>query len=154
YAWTRHLADNGGFGGNLYTLVTWTRAASDAETTTLVFERNNRFWGKKPALRRLEYRLYSATPIGPHGDWKDLSAGAADIFYPRAATLDEAHRPEGTVFQQAPYLEGYYLQIDQTRAPFDDDRIRHAFSLAIDRAAIADGMVTYVVQPSTHFIPE
>src|SRR5258708_517567 len=44
--WTEHLADNGGFGGNLYRLTRWDHAGH------LELERNERFWGKKPLLRR------------------------------------------------------------------------------------------------------
>jgi oligopeptide transport system substrate-binding protein len=50
--WTDYLADNGGLGGNLFKVTRWDHAGH------LDFERNERFWGQKPLLRRLEYTLY------------------------------------------------------------------------------------------------
>jgi peptide/nickel transport system substrate-binding protein/oligopeptide transport system substrate-binding protein len=64
--WTDHLADNGGFGGNLFKLALWSHSFPVGTTgpanlppaygkdghAHLEFERNERFWGKKPLLRR------------------------------------------------------------------------------------------------------
>src|SRR5262249_48428010 len=67
--WTAHLTDNGGLGGNLYRLTTWDHLGH------LAFERNERFWGHKPLVRRVDYLLY-ATPTDA---WKEFVAGKGDI---------------------------------------------------------------------------
>jgi ABC-type transport system substrate-binding protein len=56
--WTEHLLDNGPFGGNLFLLGAWrhARGALDGRGR-LAFDRNERFWGMKPLLRRIEYTL-------------------------------------------------------------------------------------------------
>ena len=74
--WTDHLLDNGPFGGNLYLLAKWqhTRPAPTGRGS-LTFERNERFWGKKPLLRRIEYTLYKDMDV----EWGDFTQGKGDV---------------------------------------------------------------------------
>ena len=63
----------------------------------------------------------------------DLSAyesGATDFLLGVEPTSGQAGR--------APYLASYYLMFRTDRSPFDDARVRQAFSLAIDRAALVE----------------
>jgi peptide/nickel transport system substrate-binding protein/oligopeptide transport system substrate-binding protein len=144
HKWTEHLADNGGFGGNLYRLTRWDHASH------LEFERNERFWGQGPALRRIEYTLYKSMDIA----WADFIAGKGDTSQPPFAELDATKRMRGVSPQSAPQFIESHLQVYGNLAPFDDVRVRQAFSLAIDRQAIAHGLFHDTVQPSIHLIPE
>ena len=157
-AWTRHLADNGGFGGNLYKLVKVTGAERDAETSTLVFERNERFWGQKPHLRRIEYTVQ----VSGDGAWANFTAGKGDLSQPPLEYLAGSSRLKDTVIRQTPLLSLSWLQPNWHIAPFDDLRVRQAFSLALDRRAIAKVATTVFSHPtfkdfplpSIHFLPD
>jgi ABC-type oligopeptide transport system substrate-binding subunit len=142
--WTDHLADNGGFGGNLYCLTKWDHAGH------LELERNERFWGSKPVLRRIEYTLYKTIDTA----WEDFIAGKGDVSQPLLTQLEVAKRLKASAVQQTPLLETAYLRPNWHIAPFDDLRIRQAFSLGIDRRALAQDAFQNTVIPSIHLVPE
>jgi ABC-type oligopeptide transport system substrate-binding subunit len=126
--WTDHLTDNGPFGGNLYLLQN-----SPTALGSLIFERNERFWGNKPLLRRIEYTLYGDGNVL----WQDFAQGQGDIASIPSAQYATAQAMTGITVQQTPMLVYWYLRLNWQLAPFDDVRVRHAFSLALDRNALA-----------------
>jgi oligopeptide transport system substrate-binding protein len=159
-AWTEHLTDNGGFGGNLYRLVRWDHVGG------LDLERDERYWGKKPLLRRIEYTLYNYQA----GDvaWTDFKAGIGDISQPRLPTSASYKSDYSTKYAQevatARKLKGVqvaqsllpsisFLRPNWQIAPFDDVRARQAFSLALDRHSLAQ-LRPEQAQPSIHLVPE
>ena len=73
--WTKQLLDNGPFGGNLFLLTNWQHAQTAPDGIgRMTFERNERFWGKKPPLRRVEYTLYKDS----RAEWPDFVSGRGD----------------------------------------------------------------------------
>jgi oligopeptide transport system substrate-binding protein len=145
--WTDHLTDNGPFGGNLFTLIS--KEAPNGPTR-YTFERNEHFWGQKPLLRRLEYTLYKDTGVA----WDAYKSGVGDVGYPPTAEWDIAKTLKGTSFHQTPMLAFSYLVPNWRQAPFDDVRVRNAFSLALDRQAIAHDVFKDASQPTIHLVPE
>jgi peptide/nickel transport system substrate-binding protein/oligopeptide transport system substrate-binding protein len=151
--WTEHLTDNGGLGGNLYRLTTWDHVGR------LDFERNERFWGRKPLVRRIENLLYTTQSDA----WKDFVAGKGDIgmvpFLDASgnSAAEVARTLPGVSVQQTPVLYTAYLTPDWHLPPFDDLRVRQAVTLAIDRQAlarVAREAVQNAVIPSIHLVPE
>jgi oligopeptide transport system substrate-binding protein len=154
--WTKHLLDNGPFGGNLFLLTNWQHPNSTADGRGhLVFERNERFWGKKPLLRRIEYTLYKDSRT----QWQDFILGDGDSVRPfldpnSSDAIAQARTLHGVVLQQVPSLSFQYFAINWNYAPFDDARVRQAFSLALDRQAIAREVYLDASQPTIHLAPE
>ena len=150
--WTDHLLDNGPFGGNLYQLTTWQHPNSTADGRGhLVFERNERFWGKKPLLRRIEYTMYPNASIA----WPDFISGVGDsASLDNGAAMATARTLHGVVLQRVPSLSFQYLAINWNYAPFNDVRVRQAFSLALDRRAIEHEVYLDTSQPTIHLAPE
>ena len=67
------------------------------------------------------------------------------------AKLDEIKRnPDYYVM---PYLGTYFYRFNVTKPPFDDVRVRKAFSMAIDRKVITDHILKGGQQPATWFCP-
>jgi ABC-type transport system substrate-binding protein len=56
--------------------------------------------------------------------------------------------------QQTPTLGISFLGLNWQHAPFDDVRVRQAFSLAFDRTTILPAASRPVQQPSIHLVPE
>ena len=52
-----------------------------------------------------------------------------------------------------PYLGTYYCCFNTSKAPFDDVRVREAFSLVIDRNYIVDNVTKTGQKPATAFVP-
>jgi peptide/nickel transport system substrate-binding protein/oligopeptide transport system substrate-binding protein len=157
-AWIQHLTDNGGFGGNLYRLVNWDHRGH------LDLQRDERFWGQKPLLRRIEYTLYDGRAADVA--WADFKAGVGDIGEPAtsvnvtsnsdrhyAQEVAAARMLKGVQVTQSLLASISFLRPNWKVAPFDDARVRQAFSLALDRQALAQ-LRPDQVQPSIHLVPE
>ncbi len=53
-----------------------------------------------------------------------------------------------------PYLGTYYYQLNVTRPPFNDPRVREALALAIDRQLIVEKVTQGGQQPATGYVPQ
>jgi ABC-type oligopeptide transport system substrate-binding subunit len=60
----------------------------------------------------------------------------------------------GVMVWQTLTLAISFLRLNWQRAPFDDVRVRQAFSLALDRTAILPAASRPFQQPSVHLVPE
>jgi peptide/nickel transport system substrate-binding protein/oligopeptide transport system substrate-binding protein len=147
--WMEHLTDHGPFGGNLYLLMSW-HPTTASDHGSLIFERNERFWGKKPLLRRIEYTLYKDGLSAGNA----FKKGAGDIAYPVGSDLAVASALPGVLLQRTPTLGYWYVPPNWGIAPFDDVRVRQAFSLALDRQALAHEMYVDSSLPTIHLVPE
>jgi peptide/nickel transport system substrate-binding protein/oligopeptide transport system substrate-binding protein len=149
--WTEHLTDNGPFGGNLYLLAKWRHTTSASPGLgTLAFERNDHFWGKKPLLRRIEYTLYQDVAV----EWGDFTQGKGDVANFPAAQLAAARAMKDVAVQQTPALFYSFVRLNWQLVPFDDVRVRQAFSLALDRYALIPEASRPFRQPTIHLVPE
>lgn len=52
-----------------------------------------------------------------------------------------------------PYLGTYYYRLNTTKPPFDDQRVRRAFALSLDRATLVTQVVKAGRQPADHYVP-
>lgn len=57
------------------------------------------------------------------------------------------------VLEISPYLGTYYYQINTTRPPFNDARVRKALSMAIDRDLLVDTVLEGVFAPAFALVP-
>jgi peptide/nickel transport system substrate-binding protein/oligopeptide transport system substrate-binding protein len=140
--WTDHLADNGGFGGNLFKISLWDHKGQ------LHLTRNDSFWGTKPTLKEVDFTVYKSTDT----EYADYSTGHLDVGSPPSAQYAAAKSKQG--FHEAPVLDIGYIQPDFKKAPFDDVRVRQAFSLALDRDSIANKVLAGIDVPTYHIVPK
>jgi len=138
--WTDHLADGGGFGGNLFKITTWDHRGR------LSLARNDAFWGTKPALRAVDYTLYKDSAKL----WSDYKASTGDVGAPISAADPAAKAMPG--YQGIPQLVVRFLALNWTKPPFDDARARRAFDLAIDRAALCNQALNGTCFPTFHIL--
>src|SRR5262245_50985778 len=102
--WSDHLTDNGGLGGNLFTLTAPIMGSTGRSRFT--FTRNERFWGQKPLLRHIDYTVSSDARAA----WDAFFQGQSDIGYPLALALDGARHLKDTSYHETPLLTTNFLR--------------------------------------------
>lgn len=116
---------------------------------TIKLERNDAYYGDKPAFRQVSFRVIpeEASRIAA------IKAGEVDI----AATLDPQSlsqlRSDAWEVGSIPGLRTHFGLFDARSAPFNDQRVRQAVNYAIDRSAITQSIFGGLVQPGV-FINE
>jgi oligopeptide transport system substrate-binding protein len=138
--WTDHLADGAGFGGNLYKVTQWDHAGHFALAA------NDAFWGQQPVLQQIEWKLYKSGGAA----WSDYKFGQGDVGIPVTSDLAYARTLPG--YTEIPSLAVRFLRVNWALAPFDDVRVRNAFSLAIDRKAITTHVENGATSPTIHMM--
>jgi oligopeptide transport system substrate-binding protein len=112
--------------------------------------RNDAYPGTKPALDRLTFTIYAQNETA----YRDLLAGELDFVKdmpPTAVPDARARLGDRLIEQDSPAVR--YLGFPTYLAPFGDKRIRQAISLAIDRQAISDAVVSGRYAPARGFAP-
>lgn len=139
--WTQHLADNGGFGGNLYKVTLWNHAGK------LTLDRNDSFWGTKPKLREVQITFYKDTTTA----YNSYLAGKDDIGAAPTAQLANAKKHTG--FHQVGVQQIDYYAMNWKIKPFDDVRVRQAFAIALDKTSLANTVLHGAVAATNHIVP-
>ena len=70
-----------------------------------------------------------------------------------AAKLKSYHDNEPQLLRSAPFFSTYYYGFDTIRPPFNDARVRRAFSLALDRARLVASQSDPGQRPALGFVP-
>ncbi|HZL13313.1 MAG TPA: peptide ABC transporter substrate-binding protein [Verrucomicrobiae bacterium] len=116
-------------------------------------KKNPRYWDA--ANTRSD--IIDILPIGSPSTAFDLyEQGAVDIIWDKevvpAELLDVLRkRPDAHPFN---YLATYWVNINVTRKPFDDPRVRQALALAVDRDRIVKKITRGGERPISHLIPD
>ena len=114
------------------------------------FKANDTYWGGKPKIDDL---VYAITP-DPTARFSKLKAGECNIVgYPRPADLPEMQKDANLTVLSQPGLNIAYWAFNTQKKPFDDKRVRQAFSMAIDKASILRDVYLGAGQPAKNFIP-
>jgi len=81
--------------------------------------------------------------------------GQADLMMDKGlapvALLDELKKRED--FHAAPFLGIYFLRFNCERGPFKDERVRRAFSLAVDKSLLTTKITRAGELPANSFVP-
>jgi peptide/nickel transport system substrate-binding protein/oligopeptide transport system substrate-binding protein len=142
--WPDHLADGAGLGGSVYRLTRWDKAGH------LEFTANDSFsWGQPAIIQHVNYTLFKDV----NTEWADYKSGVGDAasLFP-AAELNTAKSLKGSTYHESTELAIDYLRVNWALAPFDDVRVRNAFSLAIDRNVIAANVYKGLRFPTIHMM--
>ena len=141
-AWTRpgNLVSNGAF-----TLAQWTPNAR------IVLEKNARH--REAAQNRLERVVFF--PIeNPDVEERDFRAGQLHVTFNLPVTKIAAWQKQDAARLRAdPTLQANFLRFNTSRPPLNDQRVRRALSLAIDRAALASSVLQGSRAPARALTP-
>ncbi len=112
----------------------------------LVLTANPDFFGGKPPLERIV-----AFMVGAESTALVLfEQGLLD--YLRLPSLEIPRYAGQPTYRRLPLLRGYYFGFDTLHAPFDDARVRRAFSMAIDRREFP-ALLLGGEEPASYWIP-
>ncbi|HHY57226.1 MAG TPA: peptide ABC transporter substrate-binding protein, partial [Chloroflexi bacterium] len=127
-----------------YKLVDWLRGDQ------IIFERNEEYWGEPAIAKTLVFR------------WSAESAQR--LVELQAGTVDGIDNPgpdDFAVIEADPNLQLakrsgtniFYIGMNNTYPPFDNERVRQAFAMAIDRQRIVDNFYPPGSSVATQFMP-
>ena len=149
-----YLNENGGdsakisenpIGTGPYTVKEWVRGDH------ITFEANPNYWGGEPANKTLIFR-WSAEAAQR---LLELQSGTVDgIFAPDAADYETIQNDANLSF--VPYQTGnvFYIGINNTMPPFDNEKVRQAVAMSIDKQRIVDNFYPGGSTVAEQFIPE
>lgn len=132
-------------GAGPFTLVNWARQDS------VELERNPSYWNApKPYLDKLVIR----TVVDANQRSNTVTTGAAD--FASETTWPNIHAAEaaGLNYETTSTGGGQFAAMNFRRAPFDDERARHALSLAIDLDAVNTAVYNGEGEVPETFFPE
>jgi peptide/nickel transport system substrate-binding protein len=140
------FAENGDFTGNPvatgpYALKEWRRGEY------LLLERNEHYWGPKPAVRQVRLR----TILDANARVSALIAKEVDAIAELGALLpaqaQQLKGQGGITVAADPISITQYIAFNCAKPPFDDVRLRRAVAAAIDRESIVKDLVMGYATP-------
>ncbi len=121
----------------------------DGDRVTL--DRNDNYWGQVAGVEQIVFRGIES----PTARLAELEAGSVDIalnLSPESYSVVANSADFRPVSADSDLVLGY-LGMHQANKPFDDLRVRQAFALAIDKAAIIEAFYGELAGVANEFIP-
>jgi len=129
------------------------KLAAWAHGSKIILEANENYTGKnKPLLKRIEYNIIADDTAA----YASYLAGELDVVtVPPAARRDVTSPASGLSdeLRRQPELGTYGLFMNQATKPFDSLNVRKAFTMAIDREGLIEGVLQGAGRPATSWIP-
>jgi len=101
--------------------------------TSLDLTRNDKYWGDKPTYKAIEFDA----PGDDNARLLALQSGDYDgVLVPPLSQLSSLSSVSGYKTTEVPDVATYRLNMDVTKAPFDDPAVRRAVAHAVDRKAM------------------
>ena len=114
--------------------------------------KNPHYWNaKNVALQSVEVLPISVATVA----FNFFAGGLADLIVDKNLTpnalLDELKKTPA--FHSAPFAGIYFLRFNCSKPPFDDPRVRRAFTMAVDKRRIVEKITRAGELPATSFVP-
>ncbi|MDI2125673.1 ABC transporter substrate-binding protein [Yinghuangia seranimata] len=105
--------------------------ASSQTGVSVTVTKNANYWGTKPHVDRVEYKVLPDTD----SRYQSLRSGDTDLIWTETPSQHKQAAADGLRSATAPAAVSVAL-LNTTTAPFDDARVRQAMQYAIDREAL------------------
>ncbi len=116
----------------------------------LVFKRFDAYWGEKAKTETLVFRWGSESAQR----LLELQSGTVDgIDNPAPDDFAVIEADPNLQLKPRPALNIFYIGMNNTYPPFDDERVRQAIAMGIDRQRIVDNFYPAGSEVATHFTP-
>jgi len=128
-----------------YVLKEWVRGDH------ITFEANPNYWGEAPTIKTLIFRWSTETAQR----LLELQAGTVDGIFNPSAEDYEAVQADSNL-KLVPFETGniFYLGLNNAIPPFDDEKVRQAVAMAIDKQRIVDNFYPAGSTAADQFVPE
>jgi oligopeptide transport system substrate-binding protein len=140
--WTQHLDTMGGSGAWLL--------KQYAPNDKISYVPNPAYFGKHPQMRMIVRPFIKESDTG----YKEYQSNQVDNATVPVSQIPIAKALPNNQFYNIPILANGYYTFNYLVKPFDNIKIRQAFSLAIDRDSIAHNIWKDTVLPSFHIVPQ
>lgn len=147
---SEHLEETGGspldnpIGTGPYMLESWNRGDS------ITLKRFEDYWGEPAKTETLVFR-WSAEAAQR---LLELQSGTVDgIDNPAPDDFETIQNDPNLQLQPRPALNIFYIGMNNTYEPFDDERVRQAIAMGIDRQRIVDNFYPPGSEVASHFTP-
>ncbi|HBY94281.1 MAG TPA: peptide ABC transporter substrate-binding protein, partial [Chloroflexi bacterium] len=147
---SEYLEETGGapldkpIGTGPYMLERWDRGDS------ITYKRFDDYWGDKAKTETLVFR-WSAEAAQR---LLELQSGTVDgIDNPAPDDFETIQNDSNLQLKQRPALNIFYLGMNNTSKPFDDEKVRQAIAMGIDRERIVKNFYPAGSEVATHFTP-
>ncbi|MBI4297927.1 MAG: DcrB-related protein [Chloroflexi bacterium] len=117
---------------------------------TLILERNPDYYLGAPKLPYVVFRLFAGIPMLMY------ESGEIDITSVGLEDLERVQDPANPLNKElitSPGFTLYYIGFNQTVPPFDDPKVRLAFSYATDKQKLLDLVLKGAVRPASGILP-
>lgn len=127
-----------------YKIVEWRRGEE------LILERNDEYWGEKAIEPTVVFRWSSEAAQR----LLELQAGTVDgIDNVGTDDFDTVRNDSNLELLIRPALNIFYVGMNNAFPPFDDERVRKAIAMGIDRQRIVDNFFPEGSEVASHFVP-
>ncbi|GKX52848.1 dipeptide ABC transporter periplasmic-binding protein DppA [Budvicia aquatica] len=116
----------------------------------ILFKAFDNYWGTKPKINRL---VFSITPDASVRYAKIQKNECQVMPYPNPADLEKMKQDKDIVLQQKAGLNIGYLAFNMTKKPLDNQKVRQALSMAVNKKSIIDAVFQGAGQPAKNLIP-
>lgn len=150
---SEHLEATGGGGDALisnpigtgpYKLERWQRGDS------VIMTRNEDYWGEPAKAKTLVFRWQTQ----PAARLLELQAGTVDgIDNPSPDDFAAIEGDANLTLYPRQALNVFYLGMNRDKPPFDNEKVRQALAIGLDRARIVDNFYPAGSEVATHFTP-
>ncbi|QBD77033.1 peptide ABC transporter substrate-binding protein [Ktedonosporobacter rubrisoli] len=141
--WVGHLTEGAGSSGP------WILQRYE-HNKVLTFVPNSNYFGPKPQLKKVVMPLYSAAD----NTYKEYQVDRVDFsFVPTVNTEAARNLPNGQLHVD-PTLSNRFATMNYMVKPFNNIKIRQAFSLALNKDLIASKVWHNTIIPTNHIIPQ
>lgn len=114
----------------------------------LVLTANNNYYGTKTKLEKINAYIVNEDTTAIN-----MFESGKLQYVSRLPALEIERLKTNPAYRNAPFLRGYYYGFNIEKAPFNDVRVRRAFSLAVDRQQIVSLLKGGQI-PATSWVPK
>jgi peptide/nickel transport system substrate-binding protein len=121
------------------------------QNSEIVLTRNENYWGKKPAIERLVFRVI------PEASSQVIALGADEIdgiVGPDANVVPRLREDRSVAVYEVPGIRMLYVGFNTQREIFKDVRIRRAFNHAVNTKALAERVMRGTALPAEGYLPK
>ncbi|MBI2858953.1 MAG: peptide ABC transporter substrate-binding protein [Chloroflexi bacterium] len=100
---------------------------------SLVLERNGGYYGEKAKLSQVSYKFLAGNPVQLYQQGKVDVTGVPSIYI---GLVTDASNPLSRELSVSPQFNFFYIGFNAEGPPFDDVKVRQAFTYAVDKERV------------------